>query len=177
VQAQITLNGKTADFEFHPGTILLDFLREQGLHSVKYSCDTGESGCDAVLVDGKLINSGIYLAAQAHKREVITLEHLGTPSDMHPIQEAFVECGAIQCGYCTPAMILGAYELLSTDLNPTEDQARDALSGVLCRCTGYVKPVEAILLAAKRIREGDFHGVTGHRQGNASPRRDEIGVR
>ena len=177
MQAQITINGKTNDYEFHPGTLLLEFLRDQGLHSVKYSCDTGETGCDAVLVDGKLINSGIYLAAQAHKREVITVEYLGTPSEMHPIQEAFVECGAIQCGYCSPAMILGAYELLSSNLNPTEDQAREALSGVLCRCTGYVKPIEAILLAAKRLREGDRHGIAGHRQKDASARRDEIGVR
>lgn len=177
MRVDININGQDQHFEIHPGTLLLELLRQNGYHSVKYSDEAGDSGCDAVLVDGKLLNSGIYLAAQAHLRSVVTVEALGTPDNLHPIQQAFIETGAIQCGYCTPAMILSTYELISRNQEPTEQDARDALSGVLCRCTGYAKPIEAMMLAAQRMREGAHYGVPSRRQENNPTRRDEVGVR
>ena len=177
MRVELKINGQDQQFEIEPGTLLLDLLREHGYHSVKYSDETGESGCDAVLVDGKLLNSGIYLAAQAHRRSVVTVEGLGTPDALHPIQQAFIETGAIQCGYCTPAMILSTYEMISQNPQPSEQDARDALSGVLCRCTGYAKPIEAMLLAAQRMREDAHHGISSRRQENNPTRRDEVGVR
>lgn len=154
---RLTINGEDKQFDCHPGALLLELLRDNGLHSVKYSDEHGDAGNDAVLVDGKLINSGIMLAAQAHGRKVVTVEALGTPERMHPIQEAFVETGAIQCGYCSPAMILSAYELIQRSPEPTDEEIKDALGGILCRCTGYAKPIEAIRLAATRMK----HGLAG----------------
>ena len=154
---RLTINGEEKQFDCHPGTLLLELLRDHGYHSVKYSDEHGDAGNDAVLVDGKLINSGIMLAAQAHGRKVVTVEALGTPEKLHPIQEAFVETGAIQCGYCTPAMILSAYELILRSPQPSDEEIKDALAGVLCRCTGYAKPIEAIHLAAKRMVHGLAH--------------------
>jgi aerobic-type carbon monoxide dehydrogenase small subunit (CoxS/CutS family) len=177
MQIDININGQDRHLEIHPGTLLLQLLRDQGLHSVKYSDEMGDSGCDAVLVDGKLINSAIYLAAQAHRREILTVEAFGTPDNLHPIQEAFIETGAIQCGYCTPAMILATYELLTENPEPTESDVRESLSVILCRCTGYAKPVEAILLAAKRMREGSQNGLPSRRQENPSHRRDKVSMR
>lgn len=152
MKIELTLNGTPRTFEIHPGTLLMELLRSEGLHSVKHGCETGECGSCSVLVDGHSLNACIYLAAQAHKREVLTAEYLGSPDHLHPLQEAFVETGAIQCGYCTPAMLMAAYELLLENPQPTESQVRDAFSGTLCRCTGYVKPVEAVLKAAEAIR-------------------------
>ncbi|MEW6278476.1 MAG: (2Fe-2S)-binding protein, partial [Candidatus Eremiobacterota bacterium] len=145
----------------------------------KHGCETGECGTCTVLIDGKSINSCIYLAAQAHGRTILTVEGLGTPQDLHPLQQAFVETGAVQCGYCTPAMVLAAHELLTQNPDPTEADVRDALSGQLCRCTGYVKPVEAVLLAARRMKEGGLReeGLSGDRQTDGSGRRSEAGVR
>jgi len=174
---EITLNGALRTFDVHPGTLLIELLRSDGLFSVKHSDETGDSGNDGVLVDGMLINSSIYLAAQAHKRSVLTVEALGTPERLHPIQQAFVDVGAIQCGYCSPAMILSAWELITNNPEPGEAEVRDALSGILCRCTGYAKPVEAILLAAQRMKEEGSHGVPGSRQEDSPGRRHEISLR
>ena len=176
MQVQIHLNGTDRSFDVHPGTLLIELLRSDGLFSVKHSDETGDSGNDGVLIDGVLINSSIYLAAQAHKRSVMTVEALGTPENLHPIQVAFVETGAIQCGYCTPAMILSAYELIANNPEPGEAEVRDALSGILCRCTGYAKPVEAILLAARRMKE-EGHGISGGRQEDPPGRRHEVSLR
>jgi putative selenate reductase molybdopterin-binding subunit len=135
-------------------------LREAGYFGVKHGCETGECGACTVLVDGRPVNACVYLAAQAEGHSIQTIEAVGehpeqgwkaTPG-LHPLQLAFIETGAIQCGYCTPAMVLIAKDLLARNPDPSEDEVREALSGVLCRCTGYLKPVQAILRAAARQR-------------------------
>jgi putative selenate reductase molybdopterin-binding subunit len=141
----LNINGSSREAFVQPNTLLLDFLREIGLWSVKHGCETGECGACAVLVDGKLRNTCIMLAAQANGSAITTLEGVGDFDNLHPLQNAFVDCGAIQCGYCTPAMILAAVALSKEKTDVTESDVREALAGVLCRCTGYVKPVEAVL--------------------------------
>ncbi len=141
-------------------TTLLRALRGLGYYSVKRGCETGECGACTVLLDGAPVNACVMLAAQAEGRRLETVEAVGERPEkgwkpnqgLHPLQQAFVESGAIQCGYCTPAMLLAAKELLSCEPNPTEDQVREHLSGVLCRCTGYLKPVQAVLRAAAVLR-------------------------
>jgi len=132
-------------------TTLLDWLRGEGLYGTKQGCETGECGSCTVLLDGRPVNACLTLAVQAHGRSVTTVEGLGSPERLHPIQEAFVARGAIQCGYCTPAMELCGAALLRAIPDPTEAEVRDALGGCLCRCTGYVKPVEAVLEAGRRV--------------------------
>jgi putative selenate reductase molybdopterin-binding subunit len=151
----LTINGQEKTLDIKPNMLLMDRLRRERCFSVKHGCETGDCGACAVLLDGKMVNTCIMLAAQAHEKEIITLESLGTPDHLHPLQSAFVESGAIQCGYCTPAMILVAKELLDRNPNPSEAEIRDALAGVLCRCTGYVKPVQAILATAKTLNADD----------------------
>ncbi|NJN43897.1 MAG: (2Fe-2S)-binding protein [Anaerolineae bacterium] len=139
---------------------LLRALRALGYFSVKHGCETGECGACTVLLDGKPVNACVMLAAQAEGRQIETIEDLGEregkgwreTEGLHPLQQTFVETGAIQCGFCTPAMLLAARELLARNPDPTETDVRDALSGVLCRCTGYLKPVQAILQAAAILR-------------------------
>jgi putative selenate reductase molybdopterin-binding subunit len=155
------LNGRPVEFETPANTTLLGALREHfGLYGAKHGCETGECGACAILLDGRPVNSCVLLAAQAESRHIVTVESVGehprqgwrrTPG-LDPLQEAFVETGAIQCGYCTPAMILAARALLSRSPSPSEGEVREALSGVLCRCTGYVKPVHAIQRAAAVLR-------------------------
>jgi aerobic-type carbon monoxide dehydrogenase small subunit (CoxS/CutS family) len=123
-------------------------LRRQGLHGVKRGCSTGDCGACAVLVDGRAMNSCLLFAAQMEGCEVLTIEGLGTPAAPHPLMEAFVAEGAVQCGFCTPAMLLSAHALLRERPVPSEAEVRDALDGHLCRCTGYVKPIRAVLRAA-----------------------------
>lgn len=141
----LNINGSSQDAQVRPNALLLDFLREIGLWSVKHGCETGECGACAVLVDGQLRNTCIMLAAQADGSAITTLEGVGDFDNLHPLQAAFVDCGAIQCGYCTPGMILAAFALSKEKADVTESDVRDALAGVLCRCTGYIKPVEAVL--------------------------------
>lgn len=158
MQIKLTINGHERILEITPNALLMDVLRQQRCYSVKHGCETGDCGACAVLLDGKAVNTCIMLAAQAHGKEIVTLEALGTPDQLHPLQSAFVESGAIQCGYCTPAMILVAKELLDRNPSPSEADVRDALAGVLCRCTGYVKPVEAVLAAARQLRVNESMG-------------------
>lgn len=146
----VTVNGESRTWVVAPGDILLDVLRRESYLGVKRGCENGSCGLCTVLLDGQAVNSCTLLAAQADGRHVTTIEGLGTREHLHPLQQAFVELGAIQCGYCTPAMILAAKALLDAHPEPTEAEVRDALSGVYCRCTGYVKPVEAVLRAVKR---------------------------
>lgn len=150
----LTLNGVARTLACEPGETLLSVLRRNGVWSVKHGCETGECGACSVLLDGKLTPTCVMLAAQADGHALETVEALdrGPGAALHPIQQAFAETGAIQCGYCTPAMVLAARELLSKTLTPTEAEIRDALGGVLCRCTGYVKPVEAVQRAAAILR-------------------------
>ena len=148
------LNGEQQYVDIEPGESLLSLLRRLGMKSVKQGCNTGDCGACTVLVDGRAVRSCITFAAKVRGRRVTTLEGLGSPGDLHPLQEAFLEAGAVQCGFCTPGMILTAYELLSKNDNPTPEEVRAAISGNLCRCTGYRKIVDAILLAAEWKREG-----------------------
>ncbi|GIV70789.1 molybdopterin cofactor-binding domain-containing protein [Caldilinea sp.] len=150
----LTLNGVARTLACEPGETLLSVLRRNGVWSVKHGCETGECGACSVLLDGKLTPTCVMLAAQADGHALETVEALdrGPGAALHPIQQAFAETGAIQCGYCTPAMVLAAKELLSRTPTPTEAEIRDALGGVLCRCTGYVKPVEAVQRAAAILR-------------------------
>jgi len=144
----LTVNGAALHPKVEARTTLLELLRREGFWGVKHGCETGECGACAVLVDGRPYASCLTLALRAAGRQVLTVEGLGSSERLHPVQSAFVDLGAIQCGFCTPAMELCAKALLDSVPRPTEDEVRDALAGCLCRCTGYVKPVQAVLKAA-----------------------------
>ena len=156
----LRVNATVHEIEITPGDSLLKTLRRLGYFGVKFGDEHGLSGADTILLDDKPVNAGLLLAAQAEGHTIQTIESLGqhpeqgwkTTDGLHPLQKAFVESGAIQCGYCTPAQILAAYSLLKHNPAPSDTEVREALSGVLCRCTGYVKPVEAVLRAASRMR-------------------------
>jgi putative selenate reductase molybdopterin-binding subunit len=156
----LQINGTAHEFETTPSETLLSALRRLGFHSIKFGDEHGLSGSDTILLDGKPVNAGLLLAAQAEGHKLATVEALGKYPDhgwhrtagLHPLQQAFIETGAIQCGYCTPAQLLTAKALLDKNPNPTEADVRDAIAGVLCRCTGYLKPVQAILRAAAVMR-------------------------
>jgi len=161
MRIDLQINGERKSLEITPNDTLLALLRREGFFGVKFGgCEKGECGACAVLLDGRPVNSCGMLAAQADGHQIKTIEGLGEHPDqgwkktdgLHPLQQAFVETGAIQCGYCTPAMILAAKSLLDKTLEPSEEQVRDVLSGVLCRCTGYEKPVKAVLRAAAQLR-------------------------
>ena len=152
MEITLTINGEARTLNVQAGERLLDVLRREAYFSVKHGCETGECGACAVLIDGKPVNSCVVLAAQMDGHSITTAEALGSPRELHPLQKAFIETGAIQCGYCTPAQLLAAKALLDENPNPTEGQVREALAGVLCRCTGYVKPVQAVLRAAAVMR-------------------------
>ncbi len=149
----VTVNATRHDVEIDPGETLLELLRLLGYKGVKKGCAAGDCGACAVLIDGRAINSCLCLAAKADGRGVVTVEGLGTDGQLHPVQQAFLEEGAIQCGYCTPGMLIAAVDLLTHNANPTEEEIKEAISGNLCRCTGYVKEIEAIKTAAARMRE------------------------
>jgi putative selenate reductase molybdopterin-binding subunit len=148
----LTINNEIKSLDVQPHERLLRVLRRLGYYSVKFGDEHGLTGADAVLLDGQLVNSQTILAVQADGHHIITLEGIGTSRNLHPLQEAFIECGAIQSGYNTPAQILAAYALLQRNPNPTEEEVRAAIAGVLDRETGYVKPVQAILRAAAVMR-------------------------
>ncbi len=160
MEINIILNGEQVALEAPANETLLDTLRRCGVFSVKHGCETGECGACTVRLDGLPVTSCTLLAAQADGHRVGTAEALGEHPEqgwkhtdgLHPLQQAFIETGAIQCGYCTPAQLLAAQQLLEQTLNPSEAEVREALSGVLCRCTGYVKPVAAVLRAAAQMR-------------------------
>ena len=144
-----TLNGKVVTSEVEDHELLLDTLRERfGLKSVKEACSIGECGACTVLIDDEPHYSCLTLATKVEGHDVKTVEYLGDLDGLHPLQESFIRHGAVQCGYCTPGMLLVAYSLLRKNRNPTEEQIREALSGNLCRCTGYIQIVEAIKDAA-----------------------------
>ncbi len=150
---RLHINGQDVSIPATPVDTLRDALRQAGYFSVRYGSDDGVTGASAILLDGRLVNSDTLLAGQAEGHRIETVEGLNQHvGELHPIQKAFIETGAIQSGYSTPAMILAAKALLDSNLNPTEEAVRDALSGILCRETGYVKPVEAVLRAARYLR-------------------------
>ena len=156
----LSINGTNHEIECAPSETLFSAIRRLGFFGVKFGDEQGLTGADTVLLDGRPINAGAMLAAQAEGHNIVTIEALGEHPDqgwkktegLHPLQRAFVESGAIQCGYCTPAQILAAKTLLDKNPNPSEDEVREAISSVLCRCTGYLKPVQAVLRAAAMIR-------------------------
>lgn len=159
-----TLNGQAKSLECAPGELLMTALRRSGCWSVKHGCETGECGACAVLINGRLTPTCVLLAGQVEGQAVVTVEHLapgGHQDGLHPLQQAFVETGAIQCGYCTPAMLLAAKALIEKNPRPSEGEVRDALSGVLCRCTGYKKPVEAVLRGAAMLRGEAVPSIEG----------------
>ena len=146
----LEVNGKPYELAVEPNQTLVDLLRyDLGLTGTKKGCGSGECGSCTVIFNGKPLNSCLVLAVQANGAEVLTIEGLKPPRGLHPIQKAFVEKGAIQCGFCTPGMILSASSLLKKNPKPTEQEIREALSGNLCRCTGYQKIVEAVQSAGK----------------------------
>jgi len=150
----LTVNEAKRDVEIEPGGTLLELLRREGYKGVKKGCGSGDCGACAVLLDGRAVNSCLVLAAKADGRKVVTVEGLADDEGLHPVQQAFLEEGAIQCGYCTPGMVIAAVDLLTHNSSPSEAQIREGISGNLCRCTGYVKQIEAIKTAAKRMGEG-----------------------
>jgi len=143
------LNGEEVTVQVKPSALLVEVLRDQlELIGTKVACGEGECGACTVLLDGEPVNSCLVPALKAQGREVMTVEGLASLGELHPLQKAFVEHGAVQCGYCTPGMLMSAKALLNHNPNPTEDEVRLAISGNLCRCTGYAKIVEAILEAS-----------------------------
>ena len=150
---QLTVNGLPRQLLVEPYYSLLDTLRdEMHLTGTKKGCDEGDCGACTVLLDGKPVTSCLVLAHSAHDAEVNTIESLSTTQALHPVQQAFVDYGGLQCGFCIPGLIMSATGLLLENSNPTEEEVRLAIGGNLCRCTGYVKVVEAILAAADTMR-------------------------
>ena len=143
---QLTVNGENYRLRVEAHKTLLDILREDlELTGTKKGCDTGDCGACSVIMNGKLINSCLVLAGEANNGEILTIEGLSNGGELHPIQRSFIDHGAIQCGYCTPGMILAAKALLDVNPEPSEQEARAAICGNLCRCTGYNKIIEAIV--------------------------------
>jgi carbon-monoxide dehydrogenase small subunit len=150
----LTINGERHEILIEPHWTLLHVLRKViGMTGTKENCLEAECGVCTVLLDGKSVNSCILLAMQAAGRSVTTIEGLGDPEHLHPLQAAFIEAGAVQCGYCIPGMILTAKSYLDENPGyaPTRDEVREALAGTLCRCTGYRKIIDAVVLAAERM--------------------------
>jgi carbon-monoxide dehydrogenase small subunit len=151
VRINLRVNGVPSEADCWEGESLLFALREKlGFPGSKNACEQGECGSCSVLLDGVLVCACLVLAAQADGHDVTTIEGLGTEEALHPVQEAFVETGAVQCGFCTPGLVVAAADLLERNADPSDDEIREALSGNLCRCTGYVKIFEAVRLAASR---------------------------
>ena len=149
----LNVNGLDREVMVEPRTLLIEALREGlGLTGTKHGCGEGDCGACTVLVDGVPINSCLVLAAEAVGSQILTIEGVAKGNDLHPLQQAFVDKGAIQCGFCTPAMVLTSLAFLKENPDPTEDDVRRAISGNLCRCTGYQKIVDAVLDAAERMR-------------------------
>ena len=148
-----TINGEQREIDgLWEGESLLYALRERlGLPGSKNACEQGECGSCSVYLDGTLVCSCLVLAGQAEGREVITVEGVGEGDDLHPVQRAFVECGAVQCGFCTPGLIVASHDLLRRTARPSDAEIREALAGNLCRCTGYEKILDAVRLAAERM--------------------------
>ena len=147
------VNGERKRWTFEADARLLHVLRDNGHTEVKNGCSEGECGACVVLLDGKLVNSCQVLAASVAGRKIVTVQGLGDIHVPHPIQTAFADTGAVQCGFCTPGMVLAAYALLRENQDPVESDIKRALDGNLCRCTGYVKIIDGVRLAAERMKD------------------------
>jgi len=154
-QITLSINGKQFTESVGPETRLLDLLREQMfMTGTKEGCGVGECGACTVIMDGKTVNSCMVLAGQADGSEIRTVEGLeGEKGELHPLQQAFVETGAIQCGFCTPGMLMSSLALLEANPDPSDDEIKEALSGNICRCTGYIPIIEAVKLAAGHMKK------------------------
>jgi carbon-monoxide dehydrogenase small subunit len=151
MRVDLVVNGEQREMDVWEGESLLYALRERlGLPGSKNACEQGECGSCSVLLDGTLVCACLVLAAQADRREVVTVEGLAADGRLHPVQEAFVETGAVQCGFCTPGLVVATADLLAHSPDPNDDEIREALSGNLCRCTGYAKIFDAVRLASSR---------------------------
>lgn len=159
----LRVNGRRHEVALASNVTLLHALRDLGYTDVKNGCEIGECGACAVLLNGMAVNSCMVLAWQADGAEIVTNAGLGTLDKPHPIQEAFADAGAIQCGYCTSGMVISTKALLDRNPDPSEAEIREALSGNLCRCTGYGQIIEAVRLASRRLREGSTASLTGER--------------
>ena len=154
MRVEFVVNGVEREADVWEGESLLFALRERlGLPGSKNACEQGECGSCSVLLDGELVCSCLVLAAQADGRRVVTVEGLGTGGDLHPVQQAFVDAGAVQCGFCTPGLIVAAHDLLARNRMPSDPEIREALAGNLCRCTGYEAILAGVRLAADRMSE------------------------
>lgn len=154
-RVELKVNGDDYEVYIEPWKTLAQMLRDElGLTGTKEGCDTGNCGACSVIMAGKLVKSCLVLAPRAQGKEILTIEGLATKEGLHPIQQAFIDHFAVQCGYCTPGMILAAKALLDENPHPTEDDVKEGLAGNLCRCTGYVKIVEAVLAAAENMAQG-----------------------
>jgi aerobic carbon-monoxide dehydrogenase small subunit len=151
MRVELLVNGERREMDVWEGESLLYALRERlGLPGSKNACEQGECGSCSVFLDRTLVCACLVLAAQADGREVVTVEGLAADGHLHPVQEAFVETGAVQCGFCTPGLVVATADLLAHNPDPGDDEIREALSGNLCRCTGYAKIFDAVRLAASR---------------------------
>lgn len=150
IELKLDVNGRERQVAAAPHQTLLEVLRDElGLIGAKKGCGTGDCGACTVLVDDQAMCSCLLLAVEAEGRQITTIEGLASGDDLHPVQRAFIECGALQCGFCTPGMVLSTVALLRRSPNPSQAEIRDALAGNLCRCTGYDKIVKAVLQVAK----------------------------
>ncbi|HEY3153403.1 MAG TPA: (2Fe-2S)-binding protein [Candidatus Binatia bacterium] len=153
IPVSFTLNGRSQEIEVEPHELLIDVVRDRlGLTGVKRSCDVEVCGACTLLVDGRPVSACTTLAFEVRGRSVLTIEGLAENGKLHPLQQAFIEHGGFQCGFCTPGMILAAKALLDEIPNPTEQQLKHFMHGNLCRCTGYKKIIESIMAAAKKMR-------------------------
>lgn len=154
VRVQTSINGEAVEFLCSPWQSLLEVLREDlGLTGAKEGCNNGNCGACNVLIDGVLVNSCLVLAAEVAGKAVTTIEGLATPDGLHPLQQAFLEHAALQCGFCTPGVLMAARALLEVNPHPSEEEIRHWMAGTLCRCTGYDKIVRAVLAAASVVEE------------------------
>lgn len=152
MKTSFLINDKPVEFDHDPADSLLTVLRAAGYTEVHNGCEAGECGACTVLLDGRPVNSCQVFAASAGGKQITTVRALGDNLQLHPIQQAFTETGAVQCGFCSPAKILITYALLRDTPDPTEDDIKQAFDGTICRCTGYVKIIEAVRLAAERMK-------------------------
>ncbi len=156
--ASLTVNGQAYEVILEPHMLLIDVLRDAlGLTGTKYACGAGDCGACTVLIDGRPAFSCLTLAVTAKGKSIVTIEGVAAAGELHPLQQAFIDKGAVQCGFCTPGMVLSAKALLDEDPEPTRDDIKRALGGNLCRCTGYVKIVDAVEAAGEVMRNGGDH--------------------
>ncbi len=157
-----TVNGQEVSREIQDGMRLLDFVREElGLTGTKEGCGEGECGACTVIVDGKAVDSCLVMAVQCQGKDILTIEGLETEDGLDPVQQAFLDNGAVQCGYCIPGMVMSAKALLDEKPKPSMDDIKESISGNLCRCTGYDKIIDSVQLASKRITEEEEGGRDG----------------